>query len=121
MKKINRTRNWEIHECDPLVGPSGKGQTISLVGVRGFLQQARIKFVCVWAQSSLTFSDPLDYSPPGSSVHGFSWQEDWRWCHFFPSGDLPDPGVEPTCPVSPALQADSLPTEPLGSPRVKCG
>ena len=33
----------------------------------------------------------------------------------FPSpGDLPDPGIEPW---SPALQADSLPSEPLGKPR----
>ena len=32
----------------------------------------------------------------------------------FPSpGDLPDLGIEPG---SPALQADSLPTEPLGKP-----
>ena len=33
------------------------------------------------------------------------------------SGDLPDPGIEPTSPASPALQADSLPTEPLGKPQ----
>ena len=32
----------------------------------------------------------------------------------FPSpGNLPDPGMEPG---SPALQADSLPSEPLGKP-----
>ena len=30
-----------------------------------------------------------------------------------PSGDLSDPGIEPLSPVSPALQMDSLPTEPL--------
>ena len=30
-----------------------------------------------------------------------------------PSGDLPDPGMEPLSPVSPALQMDSLPAEPL--------
>ena len=33
------------------------------------------------------------------------------------SGDLPDPEIEPTSPASPALQADSLPTEPLGKPQ----
>ena len=34
----------------------------------------------------------------------------------FPSpGHLPDPGIEP---MSPALQADSLPSEPSGKPRV---
>ena len=29
-----------------------------------------------------------------------------------PPGDLPDPGIEPMSPVSPALQTGSLPTEP---------
>ena len=28
--------------------------------------------------------------------------------------DLPDPGIDPTSNVSPAWQAGSLPTEPLG-------
>ena len=34
---------------------------------------------------------------------GFSRQEYWSGLPFPPSGDLPDPGIEPTCPVSPAL------------------
>ena len=40
---------------------------------------------------------------------GFSRQEYWSGlsCPF--TGDLPNPGIEPTSPVSPALQADSLP------------
>ena len=44
---------------------------------------------------------------------GFSRQE--YWCRLpFPSpGDLPDPGIEPR---SPALQADSLTSEPPGKP-----
>ena len=33
---------------------------------------------------------------------------------FLSSGYVPDPGIEPTSPVSPTLQEDSLPTEPLG-------
>ena len=33
-----------------------------------------------------------------------------------PPGDLPGPGTEPTSPVSSALQADSLPLSPQGSP-----
>ena len=41
---------------------------------------------------------------------GFSRQEYWSG---FPSpGDLPDPGIEPR---SPALPADSLPSEPPGN------
>ena len=38
----------------------------------------------------------------------FSKQEDWSGLPFPPSGDLPDPGIEPG---SPALQADSLLSE----------
>ena len=45
---------------------------------------------------------------------GFSRQEYWSGLPFPSLGDLPNPGVEPTSPVSPALQADSLPTEPPG-------
>ena len=37
----------------------------------------------------------------------FSRQEYWGGLPFAPPGDLPDPGMEPTSPVSPALQADS--------------
>ena len=39
---------------------------------------------------------------------GFSRQEYWNGLQFPSLGDLPDPGIEPG---SPALQADSLPTE----------
>ena len=41
----------------------------------------------------------------------FSRQEYWSWLPFPSPGDLPDPGIEPG---SPALKADSLPTEPPG-------
>ena len=41
----------------------------------------------------------------------FSRQEYWSGLPFPSPGDLPDPGIEPG---SPALQADSLPSEPPG-------
>ena len=40
---------------------------------------------------------------------GFSRQEYWSGLPCPPPADLPDPGVKPMSPVSPALQADSLP------------
>ena len=43
---------------------------------------------------------------------GFSRQEHWRWLPFPSPGDLPSPGIEP---MSPALQADSLPLSYQGS------
>ena len=45
---------------------------------------------------------------------GFSRQEYWSELPCPPPGDLPDPGIEPTSPASPALQADT--SEPLGKP-----
>ena len=42
----------------------------------------------------------------------FSRQEYWSGLSFPSPGDLPDPGTEPR---SPALQADSLLSEPLGN------
>ena len=45
----------------------------------------------------------------------FSRQEYWSGLPFPPPGDLPDPGIEPKSPVSPALQLASLPTDLLGS------
>ena len=44
---------------------------------------------------------------------GFSRQEYWNELPFPSPGDLPNPGNEPR---SPALLADSLPTEPLEKP-----
>ena len=38
----------------------------------------------------------------------FSRQEYWSGLPFPTLGDLPDPGMKPTSPVSPALQVDSL-------------
>ena len=48
---------------------------------------------------------------------GFSRQEYWSGLPFPSPGDLPDPGIEPG---SPALQADSLPTELWGKPPTEC-
>ena len=45
---------------------------------------------------------------------GFLWQEYWSGLPFPPPGDLPDPGIKPASPLSPAFQVASLPTEPLG-------
>ena len=51
------------------------------------------------------------YSLPGSSVHGILQARILGWVAISFSGDLPDTGIEPR---SPALQADSLPTELQG-------
>ena len=49
---------------------------------------------------------------------GFSRQEYWNGLLYPPPGDLPKLGIEPR---SPALQADSLPSESPGKPKNKVG
>ena len=48
----------------------------------------------------------------------FSRQEYWSGWPCSPPGDLPDPGIEPLSPMTPALQVDSLPLSHWGSPRL---
>ena len=55
----------------------------------------------------------MDCSPSGSSVHGILQAEILVWVAFLSAGDFPNPGIKPS---SPALQADSLLSEPLGKP-----
>ena len=55
---------------------------------------------------------PWTLACQGPLSMGFPRQEYWNGLSFPPPGDLPNPGINPTSPVSPALQADSLPAEP---------
>ena len=66
------------------------------------------------AQLCPTLCNPTDCSLAGYSVV-FSRQEYWSGLPFPSPGDLPNPGIEPR---SPALQADSLLSEPPGNPYV---
>ena len=64
-----------------------------------------------------------DFAILGTVAHqvplsiGFSRQEYWSGLSCPPPGALQYPGTEPMSPVSLALQAYSLPTEPPGKPR----
>ena len=64
-------------------------------------------------QLCLTFCNSVDCSQVGSSVNGFLQARILKWTLFPYPEDLPNPGIESR---SPALQADSLPYEPLGKP-----
>ena len=67
------------------------------------------------AQSCLTLCDPVDCSPPGSSLHGIFQARILEQVVISFSGDLPNLEIEPR---SPALQADSLLSEPPGKSRL---
>ncbi|CAI9159375.1 unnamed protein product [Rangifer tarandus platyrhynchus] len=60
------------------------------------------------------FCDPMDCSPPGSSVYGISQAKSGLP---LPSpGALPDLGIEPTSPASPASAGRFFTTEPPRKP-----
>ena len=63
------------------------------------------------AQSCSTLEIPRTVARQAPLSMGFSRQEYWSGFPFPSPGDLPDPGIEPR---SPALQANSLPTELQG-------
>ena len=65
---------------------------VSTVHIRAIRQC--VSAVCLVPQSCPTVCDPLDCSPPGSSVHGVF------------QARILESGIEPTPLVSPALQAD---------------
>ena len=56
---------------------------------------------------------PWTVAYPAPLSMEFSRLEYWVGLPFSSPGDLPNPGIEP---MSPALQADSLPSEPPGKP-----
>ena len=74
-------------------------------------------FVCVLvARSCPTLCDPMNSSLPGSSVDEILQARILSGLPFPSLADLPNPGIELG---SPALQADSLPSEPPGNPFLK--
>ena len=65
-----------------------------------------------------TLCDPMDCSPPGSSVNGILQAKHWSGWPLPSPGDLPNPGIKLG---SPALQVDPLPAELPGKPTVGQG
>ena len=57
-----------------------------------------------------TLYDPMDRSPQGSSIHGILQARILEWFAISFSGDLPDPGIDPTSLKSPALASQFFTT-----------
>ena len=82
--------------------------------VRGCLGRPSDDHESEIAQSCLTLCDPMACSLQGFSIHWiFQAKNTGVGCHFLLQGNLSDLGIEPG---SPALQADSVLSEPLGKP-----
>ena len=76
-----------------------------------------LQAACVCAQLCLALCDPMDYSPAHQAPlsMGFFKEAYWSGLPFPPPVFLPDPGIKPKSPESPALQVDSLPPSHQGS------
>ena len=68
--------------------------------------------LCKCAQSCPTLCNPMDGSPPGSSVHGILQAGILEWDDTCSSRDLTSPGIKSTSPVSPELAGRFFTTEP---------
>ena len=62
-----------------------------------YMMHARSPYSCP------TLCNPMDYSPPGSSVHGILHAGILEWVAFPPPGDLPHPVIRHVSLMSPAL------------------
>ena len=70
--------------------------------------------LCLVSRLCPTLHDPMDCSPPGSSVHGDSpGKNTGVGCHALLQGVFPTQGLNPGLP-------DSLPSEPPGKPTWTC-
>ena len=110
---IWETLGWEtmpiIHFMFALVGFTGSGQvSISFPQAHrgaGLHVSKFHRFIVACALSCMhtTHCDPMDCSPPGSSVHGIFQARILAWVAIFCPRGRPDPGIEPSSFASPSL------------------
>ena len=81
-----------------------------LAKIKCHIDRPSVKLKVLVTQLCPALCDPMDYSPPGSSVYGDSPGRTLEWAAMSYSRGFPNSGIKPR---SPALQADSLPSELL--------
>ena len=90
------------------------------------LERGKTTLECMHAQ---LFNRVWLFATPQTIAHqaplsvGFSWQEYWSELPFHSPKVLPDPGIEPMSPASPALAGRLFTSEPPGKPNttLRCG
>ena len=102
------TRNLSTY-----IRPHARGPRLTSQSLAGFSPHNAL---CGHAQLCPTLC-PWTVARQAPLSMGFSRQKYWSGLPFPSPGDLPDPGIEPR---SPALQKDSLLSEPPGKPIMPC-
>ena len=77
--------------------------TINKREINGLCSNTTLLCVCAHSVVSDSFVTPWTVARQAPLSMGFPWQEYERGLPFPPPGDFHNPGIEPTCPVSPAL------------------
>ena len=100
---ISQTIHWDSRSADQITNSKGEG-------------------ACKCAkllQSCLTLCNPWTVARQAPLSMGFSRQGYWSGLPRPPPGDLPDPGIEPKSPGSPALAGGYFTSSPPGKPKVR--
>ena len=93
-----------------------------MVNLTGSLASTTISVCHLYGRSEVKSLSPV-FATPGTVAYqaplsiGFSRQEYWTGLSLPPSGDLPDPGIEPSSPVSPVFAGRFFTTAPPGKPK----
>ena len=74
----------------------------------------KVSKMCVCKLLSHDFATPWAERRPLQALLSMEFFRTLEWVAISFFRALPHPGIEPTSPISPAFQADSLPAEPLG-------
>ena len=100
---------------------AGWTDKVALTHVHGAVCAVLSHFNRVW------LCDPMDCSPPASSVHEIIPARTPECCHFLLQGSgvpfpppegLPNPGIEPKTPEAPTLAGRFFTTDPPGKPHI---
>ena len=84
----------------PLVTVLNKDQ-LQLCNMLAKISETLEPIYSIWKLvSAFILCDPVDYSPPGSSVRGIVQARILEWLPFPPPEDLPNPGIESASYIS---------------------
>ena len=90
--------------------------SVKVIWAMAFSLVCSFMLLCMHAQSCPTLCNPMDCSPPGSSVHGdFPGKNTIVSCHSFLQGIVPTQGSNPCLLCLQHWQVDSLPLHNLES------
>ena len=108
------TNQWDTHFIPTKLAERNLkiGQFLMLGGNR--VTETLIHFLPACMFTHVPLCDPMDCSPPGSSVHGIFLARILKWVAIPPPGNIPDPGIKPVSPVSPPLAGGFFTPEPPG-------